>query len=95
MLPWEADLPTLLGTMNSLAPSGEDLRRRGVSTSRKPGPSTELNWVQDALVRGRTVGMERLSDETRDMASLSDILCQRTPAEIKMPEASPELVIDL
>lgn len=39
--------------------------------------------------------MERLSDETGDMASLSDILCQRAPAEIEMPEASPKLFIDL
>lgn len=46
-------------------------------------------------MRARTVGMERLPDETGDMASLSDIVCERSPAEIKMPEASPKLVIDL
>lgn len=49
----------------------------------------------DGVVTARTVGMERLSDEPGDMASLSDVVCQCTPAEIKMPEASPKLVIDL
>ena len=67
------DLPTLLGTRNSLAPSGEDLSKIGVSTSRKPRPLGEMNRVEDAAVRGRTVSMERLSDEMGYMAPQPDV----------------------
>lgn len=39
--------------------------------------------------------MERFTDESRDAASLSNVVCQCRPAEIEIAEASSEFIIDL
>lgn len=44
---------------------------------------------------GHTVFMKRVPDDSGNVTSKSDVVCQRWPAEIKMTEASSELIVDL
>ena len=43
----------------------------------------------------RTMVMEGIADETRDVGAASDVACEGWPAEVEVAEARSEFVVDL
>jgi hypothetical protein len=82
-----------VGTRNSLAPSGDELSKTGVSTSVKSNrPSIEVIPSQSCEP---TVVVEIVSHKMRHFAPQLYVICELLPPEVKIAVLSPQILISL
>lgn len=82
-----------MGTRNSLAPSGEDLKRTGVSTSVKSALEVRTEINHDG--QGHASLVENIAHYLRDPAACSQISRQGRAAQVEIAETGSQILIRL